>query len=273
MKILSGLIAIIFLLGNTLTSFAQSDSVVAKHKIAIFAPLYLDSAFDADYNYRYDKNFPKFINPGLEFYEGVQLALDSLEKENAPIEVFVYDTRSSQKPVSEELKSAELENVEMIIAYCSAQDLGLFAYTAALKKIPFINVNLPIDGGVNNNAYYVMLNSSLKTHIESLYRFAQKKYPLNDVVVFRKKGQMENMIKGYLDESGKSTLSVPLKLKYVDLIDSFTVKQLKASMDSMHPTLCIAASLDENFARRLSLQLASISKSYKLTLMGMPTFD
>ena len=74
--------------------FAQNST--SKQKIAVFAPLYLDSAFDATNSYRYDKNFPKFINPGLEFYEGVQFALDSLNKENAQLEVFVFDTRSSK---------------------------------------------------------------------------------------------------------------------------------------------------------------------------------
>ena len=50
------------------------------------------------HEYRYAKNvFPKFINPGLEFYEGAQLALDSLNKENAPLEVFIYDTRSAKE--------------------------------------------------------------------------------------------------------------------------------------------------------------------------------
>ena len=171
-----GIIAL--LLVATQVSYAQPEMVPARHKIAIFAPLYLDSAFDAAYNYRYDKNFPKFINPGLEFYEGVQLALDSLQKEKVPLEIFIYDTRSTRVPVSEQLKNPELDSAEMIIAYCSGQELGVFAYAAALKKIPFINVNLPIDGGVTNNAYFVMLNSSLKTHIESLYKFAQKKYPL-----------------------------------------------------------------------------------------------
>src|SRR6186997_250873 len=75
--------------------FAQSTS--AKQKIAVFVPLYLDSAFDAYNTYRYDKNFPKFINPGLEFYEGVQFAIDSLTKEKVPLEIFVYDTRSVQR--------------------------------------------------------------------------------------------------------------------------------------------------------------------------------
>src|SRR5262249_38162979 len=131
-------------------SFAQTDSVPLKHKIAVFAPLYLDSAFDAGYNYRYDKNFPKFINPGLEFYEGAQLALDSMSKENAPLEVFVYDTRSTAKPLKDQLNNPELNDAELILAYCSSQELGTFAYEAALKKIPFINVNLPVDGGVKN---------------------------------------------------------------------------------------------------------------------------
>src|SRR5689334_10517600 len=54
-----------------------------RHRIAIFTPLYLDSTFDDLNNYRYGTQFPKFINPGLEFYEGAQLALDSLSKERA----------------------------------------------------------------------------------------------------------------------------------------------------------------------------------------------
>ena len=89
-----------------LLSFAgtQSFAQPVKHKIAIFSPLYLDSAFDDLNNYRYEKQFPKFINPGLEFYEGVQLALDSLSKEGTQLEVFIYDTRSEKESLSKELK-------------------------------------------------------------------------------------------------------------------------------------------------------------------------
>src|SRR4051794_22390577 len=160
-------LALIVCLFSLQFSFAQADSLPDKHKIAVFAPLYLDSAFDAANNYRYDKTFPKFINPGLEFFEGAQLAIDSMGKENVPLEVFVYDTRSG-KPLKEQLNSPELEDVELILAYCTGQELGSFAYEAAVKKIPFINVNLPVDGGVKNNPYFVMLNSTLKTHIETI---------------------------------------------------------------------------------------------------------
>jgi hypothetical protein len=254
-------------------SFAQTT--VPKHKIAIFAPLYLDSAFDNDNEYRYAKNvFPKFINPGLEFYEGVQLALDSLNKENAELEVFIYDTRSVKETLTQQLAKAESANVELIITHCSSTEVKLFAEAGLKRNIPVINVNLPNDGGANSNPFFVVLNSTLKTQCEGIYKHIQKYYSLNPVVVFRKKGQLEDRIKTYFDDFGKSTVAVPLKLKYVELTDSFTVSQLKAYLDTTNQTLCIAGSLDENFGKRLTQQLATLKKQkYLASVMGMPTWD
>lgn len=242
----------------------------AKHKIAIFAPLYLDSAFDEANNYRYEKQFPKFINPGLEFYEGAQLALDTLAKEGAELEAYVYDTRSKES-LGPRLEKIGNDSVELILAYTNQQDSWIIANAAKSNKIPYINVNLPNDAGITNNPYFVMLNSTLQTHLDRINKYVQKNYPVDPVVVFRKKGQMEDIIKSSFDEAGKSNTS--RKLKYVDLTDSFTVNQLKSKLDSTQHTVCIAGSLDENFGRRLCQQLASISKQYPLTLVGMPTFD
>lgn len=245
-------------------------SQTTKHKIAIFAPLYLDSAFDDQNNYRYDKQFPKFINPGLEFYEGVQLALDTLAKEGAQLEAFVYDTRARES-LAPQLSKISNDSVELILAYTNQQESWSIANAAKSNGIPYINVNLPNDAGITNNPYFVMLNSTLQTHLDHIYKYVQKNYALEPVIVFRKKGQMEDIIKSSFEDAGKSSPS--LKMKYVDLTDSFTVNQLTSKLDSNQHTVCIAGSLDENFGRRLCQQLASISKQYPLTLVGMPTFD
>jgi len=260
----------IVFLSSSISLFAQDST---KHKIAIFAPLYLDSAFDDLNTYRYEKQFPKFINPGLEFYEGVQLALDSLGKEGLGLEVFIYDTRSEKESLANQLGEPAISDAEMIIGYANPQETWSIANAARDKKIPYINVNLPNDAGVTNNPYFVLLNSTLQTHIDRIYRYIQKNYPLNPLIVFRKKGQMEDIIKTSFDEAGKNTASAALKIKYVDLTDSFNVHQLMARLDSNQHSVCIAGSLDENFGRRLAVQLASISKQYPLTLIGMPTFD
>ena len=242
-----------------------------RQKIAVFVPLYLDSAFDATNGYRYDKSFPKFINPGLEFYEGIQFALDSLNKEHTPLEVFVFDTRSTKTLLQEQLN--ELDSVGLIIAHANAQENWVLADEARIRKVPYINVNLPNDGGITNNPYFVMLNPSLKTHVEMVYRYLQKYFALNAITVLRKKGQMEDLIKTYLEDFSKSTVSVPLKLNYVDLDDYFTEKQLLPFLDSNRQNVFFAASLDENFNRRLITQVVLAGKHYKTTIIGMPTLD
>src|SRR5688500_14447019 len=87
-----------------------------RHKIALFVPLYLDSAFVAN-DYRFDKTFPKFLHPGLEFYQGAQAAFDSLNKVGAPLEVFVFDSRSRSNPLARQINSPQMNGVEMIIGH------------------------------------------------------------------------------------------------------------------------------------------------------------
>ena len=256
------------------TTHLDVDSLPEVKKIAVFAPLYLDSAFDANNEYRYAKNnFPKFINSGLEFYEGVQLALDSLNQEGVELEVFVYDTRSSKENLQQQLARPELTEASLIIAHCTNNEVRTLSDFALNKKIPVINTTVPNDAGTTANPYFVLLNPTLKTQCEGIYRFIQKYYALEPAVVFRRKNAADNSIKKLFDDYSKATMSVPLKLKYVELPDNFTANHLKAHLDSNRTTLCIAGSLDMNFGKNLALQLASLQKTYPQVIMGMPTWD
>lgn len=269
------LLSVLMAVSVAFAASAQDSAIaVTRYRIAIFTPLYLDSAFDAMDNYRYANNsLPEFINPGLEFYEGAQLALDSLAKEGKRLEVFVFDSRSSTETLPEQLNKPIMDSMHLIIGHCSNSELRVFADAAQRRSIPFINANVPNDGGIRNNPYFVLLNSTLKTQCEGIYRHAQKYYATNPVIVFRKRGATEDLIKNIFEDFSKNTVSVPLKLKYVDLPDSFTVRQLTAHLDSNRQFLCIAGSLNESFGKRLVQQLASINKTYPVTVMGMPTWD
>jgi hypothetical protein len=255
--------------------FSHAQNEIHKHKVAIFVPLYLDSAFDNTNKYKFAKNtFPKFLNPGLEFYEGVQLALDSISKKNIPVEVFVYDSKSTKETISQQLKKPELDSTELIIAHCSASDVRIFADAGLKRNIPVINVNLPNDGGVTANPFFVLLNSTLKTQCEGIYKHLQKYYSLNPIIIFTKKGQMEDRIKTYFTDLGKLTWAVPIKFKFVNLTDSIGLHQLKPHLDTTNETICVTASLDENFGKRLTQQLATLKKqNYQATVLGMPTWD
>lgn len=255
--------------------FSLTASSQTLPRIAIFTPLYLDSAFNDTAGYRYAKNvMPKFINPGLEFYEGVQLAIDSMNRAGTALEVYIYDIRSAKQSLDQQLEKSVRDSVGLIIAHCSAQEVRLFADAGARANIPVINVNMPNDGGVSGNPFYVMLNPTLRTQCEGIYKYVQKYHSLDQVVVFRKKGQLEDRIKTYFEEAGKATRAMPVKMKYVELTDSFSVDQLNKYLDTTQRTLCIAGTLDENFGKRMAQYLATSAKNgYKATIMGMPTWD
>jgi ABC-type branched-subunit amino acid transport system substrate-binding protein len=250
----------------SLTLRAQDTT---RHKIAIFTPLYLDSAFDGDGNFRFEKSGAKFTNAGLDFYYGVQMALDSLEKRGAPLEVFVYDTKAKE-PITQQLNSPELNNAELIIAQSNAAETKIIAEAAMRKKIPFVSATLPNDAGIYDNPYMVVLNSTLQAHVEAIYRFLQRYHSQDRIVVFRKSGAQEDQIKNHFEDFAKSTSSNQLKIKFVDVPD-LNPQTIKANVDSTRRTVVIAGSLDEAFGMRLAQTLAGFH--YPIRMIGMPTWD
>lgn len=253
--------------------FAQAkDSTHNRYTVAVFAPLYLDSAFDAAGQYRYDKNFPKFITPGLEFYEGIKMAADSLKAENVELNIEIFDTRSATQNLQQQLNSPSLEHTGLIIGHVTPAEAKILADAALRKNIPFINANLPNDAGIARNPSLVILNSTLQTHCEGIYRYLQRNYGTSNVILFRRRGQMEDRLQSYFTEAEKNTASVKLKTKFVMLDDSKPFV-LDSYLDSTRLTICVVASMDENFGRTIAQQLSASLEKYPALLVGMPTWD
>jgi ABC-type branched-subunit amino acid transport system substrate-binding protein len=245
----------------------------ARHKIALFTPLYLDSVFDAFGNYRFDNAFPGYAAPGLEFYQGAQLALDSLHKRGAQLDVFIYDSRSRRNSLSQQLNAPEMQGVDLIIGQSNIAETKLLADAAMRNKIPFVSATLPNDAGVSENPYFVLLNSTLQTHIEGMYRYMQKYHPLDRIIVFRKNGTQENQIRDYLSDFSKITSGVPLKIEFIDVNNNFSAANLSRHLDSTKKNVVIAGSLEESFGTALAQQLGSLKRTFPITLFGMPTWD
>jgi hypothetical protein len=262
-------VSLLLALFITCSVFGQ---VVQRHKIAIFTPLYLDSVFNST-GIQLDKNYiPRYSVPGLEYYEGVQYALDSLNKRGAPIEVFILDSRGKQS-LTQQLAKPELNNVEMVIANSNATETRMLAQEALRRKIPFISTTLPNDVGITNNPYFVILNTTLQAHVEGIYEFLQKYHSQDRIVLFRKPGQQEDLIKQHFLEYSKNTSGKPLSIKIVEIGSNFTPEILAAHLDSTRKNICIGGSMDEVFAQRLALNLSNTSPSYSKTVIGMPTWD
>jgi len=267
------------LLLSLLCLFAGADRVVAqtsdsaRYHIAVFLPLFLDSAFDASGNYRFEQNFPKYLNPGIEFYEGLQLAMDSLHKLKVPLDITVYDTRNTRKTLQQMLEEPEFSKMQLILGHVNVSELRVLSNAARARTIPFINVNFPNDGGVTNNPEFVILNSTLRAHCEALYKFVQRNWATSNIFYVRRATSDDDRLRAYFAEIEKNTPSVPLKIKYISIVNNLDISQMTSQMDSNAKTIIIVGSLDENFGKAICAKLDPLSKSYPMKVLGMPTWD
>lgn len=134
-------IIFLFLVGLNPIAFSQDSSTVTKsplYRIGLFAPLYLDSAFDQNAEYRYPRiTFPKYIIPGLELVEGALLAMDSLNKLKVPIELVIQDTRSDKENLRKQLDNTSAQNLDLIITHCTTSELQTLAAFGYEKKYSY----------------------------------------------------------------------------------------------------------------------------------------
>jgi len=241
-----------------------------KQKIAVLAPLYLDSAFDGN-NYKVTGiSLPRYMLPGLDFYHGVEVAIDSLQKENAQVEVVVYDTKKAGgiTPLLADIKQQEATLI--IASFNNAAEQKTVADFAFNENIPVISATYPNDANLTMNPFFVMVNSTLKTHVDAMFDYVQRNYTRYKILFVTKSGAFESRIKTQFDNLAKQYKSLPYKT--LVLPDNTDASYLLSSLDSTKQNLVICGSLNENFGLGI-VRSISAAASYRTTVIGMPTWE
>lgn len=272
MRILRKFILVFIILISHYSAFAQEQPKV--WKVAVFAPVYLDSAYTQDGNYRLGNQIlPRYMMPGLDFYNGVMLAIDSLNVEKQPVEVLFYDSKSIKGSTQNAILDSTFADASLIIAsFNNRNEIKPLADFALEHEIPLISATYPNDAGLTENPYFILINPTLRTHLEGIYNYLQRVYPTSNMTMFRRKGAVEDMIQNGFAEIAKSSTSVPLKIKTVELTDSFTTSQVISYLDSSRQNIVICGTLNETFGINLVKSLSE-SKKYRSIAIGMPTWD
>ena len=254
-------------------SHAQTDTTTPV-KVAIFIPIYADEAFDSISYSTAKINFPKNVLPGLEFYNGVMMAIDSLNQEGAKVDISIYDTKQTNETLTTLLNKPELSNIGlMIAAITNTGELKTFADQALSKNIPLISATYPNYVGVSQNPFFVLLNSSFQAHLEGLYKHMQRYYSTNTIIAVTKKGVTENYIKNYITQINSSASPAPLKIKWINVDEkNVSMANFRTSLDSTKSNVFFVASPTETFGLNVVRTLSS-TNSYQVTAIGMPTWD
>jgi Periplasmic binding protein len=271
------LIAAIFLfvLFNSAKLYAQADTVkkAPVYHVGIFAPLFLDSVFSSNNNFKYKQGLPRFIMPAVDFVQGAQIALDTMQAGTDKVNAAIYDTKSYTQPVPWLIQNKRLDSLNLIIGSVKDAEYLQLAEFAQRKNIPFISVTYPNDGGITGNPSLVIVNSTLKSHCEAIYSYILQNHGTDKIYLCRQKGEQEDMVASYFKQINEQEGKPLLPIQILNLDNKLDAAVLKARLDSNRHSVIIGASLSETFATNLSLACFELYKSYPITLIGMPTWD
>lgn len=270
--LITALIFLAVVTTNTASAQNASGNTIPHYKIGIFAPLYLDSIFSNN-NFRYSKGIPRFIIPAADFVQGAMVALDSMPHPDAHIDVIVYDSKSYNTGLTTLIKNKKLDSLNLMIGNVKDAEYKQLADFALLKKIPFISATYPNDGGITQNPYLVIVNSTLKAHCEAIYSYILQNHGTDKIILCRQPGIQEDMVASFFKQSNDQDGQPLLQIETLNFDSAHGEIFLKTKLDSNRQTLIIGASLDENFATKLVAACSNLNSTYPIMLVGMPNWD
>lgn len=239
------------------------------YKIAVLTPMYLDST-----DWTKDVlHLPKFMMPGIDFYEGVEIAADTLRKQGFKLEIQVLDSRSLEMDVQNLISSGKLDSMDLIIGNASVTDLKLIADFAKKKQINFVSAVSPSDAGQTDNPYFILLQPRLVSHIEKIHRHIRTKFPFDNVVyVYRSANTSEWNGLGYFKNDALN--GIPSRFIELDLKgEELNIADILSKIDSTNNTSIVLGILDPLLTQKCLKQIAPFAEKHNLRVFCMPTAE
>lgn len=262
---------LILLLSCSYTNYAQNTSSSQERKtIIVFIPLEIDGAFNGTDYILGNNNLPKTMLPGLDFYNGVLMAVDSLKKSSATFDIRIIDTKQKNNSLTTLLTDSGLQKPALIISSVTNKaDTKLIADFALAQQTPMVSAVFPNDAGVTNNPFFTILNPTLKTQCEAIYNYIQTNFSKNTILYLKKKGATEDYIQNIIVDNNSKTSKSFLN---IEVADSISFADLVPYLDSTKQNILLCGSLKESFGYSI-VKLLNENPAYKATIIGMPTWD
>jgi hypothetical protein len=252
------------------TNAQYSSSLQERKTIIVFIPLEIDAAFNGTDYILGNNNLPKTMLPGLDFYNGVLMAVDSLKKSSATFDIRIIDTKQKNNSLTTLLTDSGIQKPALIIsAVTNKADTKLIADFALAHQTPMVSAVFPNDAGVTNNPFFTIINPTLKTQCEAIYNYIQTNFSKNTILYLKKKGATEDYIQNIIVDSNSKTSKSFLN---IEVADSISFADLVPYLDSTKQNILLCGSLKESFGTAI-VKILNENPAYKSTIIGMPTWD
>jgi ABC-type branched-subunit amino acid transport system substrate-binding protein len=170
-------IALLFVCLSCFYSQAQMNEPVArKFKVQLLLPLSLDEATELK---GADVQWQKIA---VSYYQGILLALDSLERSGFKVQLFVDDYKRDTSVIKEILSQPSRQDLDLIIGPLYRNGFAVAERFSAKNKIPLLSPLLTFQTA-SSNPYSIAANPTIESYGHQLANFINTKYDSCNVVL------------------------------------------------------------------------------------------
>jgi hypothetical protein len=243
------------------------------YKIAVLLPFSINS-YQPEFQDAATANFKRSTEIALEFYQGFEWAMTSMEQSAIDAEIFVYDTRNDPVKLRSILNSASFGEADLIIGPIFNDNLRITAEYCKKNKIPMISPLSSSTDITSRNPYYYSANGTADAHYEALARHIKAFYPSDTVHIIHNSTNKSKEVIRTLKQINRTILQEdPIYYEEIPMTTESNTFDLRSEFDSLSTHVVLIPSYDEVFTNYALNQLAQIKTYYPSVVFGMPTWS
>jgi len=240
--------------------------IKSRYRIDVLLSLYLDELVK-DNKPVYKNYFPDKAVAGINLYEGIKLAADTLSKQGYNLDIHIHDITQAGLSPEQIVKENILDGSDLIIGGVQSYQIKPIADYAKKHQINFISMLSPADADVTNNPYFTILQPTLVTHIKKLRADIFKKYPGKNIFLFyRTTPDVDSTAFKYAWEDEEKNF----KRLLVNKMPTFSL--LEKMFDSTETNIIFMPIVDYSYSQNLIEELYTLFPDYSFEVYGLPSW-
>ncbi len=258
---------------DTLKAAHLPDTVkeIREYNVAVMLPLYLNQNDTIEFNTEFgeDEQIYNRSKVALEFYAGLQIAVDSLVKQGLTVNLHVYDTDNNKKTINEIISKPEFETMDLVIGPLFASSVEMVA--EALQKD-----NIPVVSPFANNDFtekrtnLIQVLPSKDAELLAIANHINANYAKDNIILLcqnieEEKNSLESLKSNLLTQSD-SVISIQEYIVKTERIDKAKVLQM---MEKDRKNIFVIPSKDQVFMSDLFTKMNDYADSSNVFLYGL----
>ncbi len=267
---------------GTITTDQNNIAVVFKDKytVALFAPLTLwkNAQLEAKRSAQDERKIYGLTKLSVDFYNGVQLALDSLEKAGISVNLKVFDTGKDSATVAKVIAANKLENVDLILGPFFKTNVVLIADYAKENKIPMIIPVQQSNKVLFNNPYVSKSVASNTTKMKRMADYIAKTYPTANIILVSGKSEGDKYLaKVFKDQINSEEDRDSLTIVEAQ-IGNYSTTEIKGKITKYRKNIIVVTSRSEGYVTNVVNKLIVVKNSWdkyqaELVLFGLEEWE